>query len=136
MLFTEATQLVGTFLSDLADVITDVITCSRVLSDELPVPSKVYKSVYAVFTCFGAAGVIVSVAYRLYNSRLVMEHVRELQVSEAKRASLSEGRRKLQVYEWELAQTFREARMLALALLSLVIQGGFRQSVAPAANAL
>ena len=136
MLFTEATQLVGTFLSDLADVITDVVTCSRVLSDELPVPSKVYKSVYAVFTCFGAAGVIVSVAYRLYNSRLVMEHVRELQVSEAKRASLSEGRCKLQVYEWELAQTFREARMLALALLSLVIQGAFRQSVAPAANAL
>ena len=42
----------------------------------------------------------------------------------------------MQVYEWELAQTFREARMLALALLSLVIQGAFRQSVAPAANAL
>jgi ABC-type branched-subunit amino acid transport system substrate-binding protein len=128
MLFTEASALVGISIMELSDVVMDGITCYKVVQNDIEVPSEVYKDVYVVFMCLGAVGAIVSIAYHVRNSRLVMEHVRELEVSAARGENLSEGRRQMQVYEWELEQSFREQRMLALALLSLLIEGAFPQA--------
>ena len=131
MLFTEASALVGISLMELADVVTDGITCYKVVVDDIKVPSGIYKHVYVVFMCLGAVGAIVSIANHVRNSRLVMERVRELEVSAAKGErgeALSEGRHQMQVYEWELEQLFREQLMLALALMSLLIEGAFPQA--------
>jgi hypothetical protein len=134
MLFTEVAELVGTFLFELADLISDAITCFRVLNGSITSPAPCgaertpplgegYKVAYATFMFFGSLGAVVSIAYRIRNARLVAAHVKDLVSQRALDAGSTESKTSMQKYQWERSQTYRSITISSLTLMSLAIEG-------------
>ncbi len=117
-------ELVGSICVGLADILTDGITCARLLHGQVAVPNKGYKTAYVTFLCLGVFTTAISVAYRFRHARLMRARVLELsQQDRAKVISASIARRQEQQHEWELAQTHRAKSIASLALLGVFAQG-------------
>jgi ABC-type branched-subunit amino acid transport system substrate-binding protein len=129
LVFTEVTELVGSLMLELADVVTDAISCSRMLNGDSQV-SELYRIAYTTILICGVAGTILSIAYRIRNARLVarrVEHLgrssRTLAARLSDSADVSAIKQQLQKYEWELAQTHRSKVSACLALMTVGLQG-------------
>ncbi len=122
LLFTEVGETVGSFCLELADLITDMITGVRLLQSATHVRYR-YKLAYAVVLCSGAIGTSISLGYRLRAARAVRAHVQELSHSQRGIAAVSNTRRQLQKYEYELLQLSRTRITLSLALLNVAAEG-------------
>jgi hypothetical protein len=128
MLFTETSELVLALFIESADVCTSCISCRRVLSGAIAVPSEAYKAGYVTVLCFGVVGTTISFAYRFRNARLVKAHMQKLSASSSSpgrsfRSRGSEVSQQAQRFEWELLQTGRTMVILGLALMSVLLQG-------------
>ena len=129
LVFTEVTELVGSLMLELADVVTDAISCSRMLNGDSQV-SELYRIAYTTILICGVAGTILSIAYRIRNARLVARRVEHLgRSSSTLDARLSDSadvraiKQQLQKYEWELAQTHRSKVSACLDLMTVGLQG-------------
>jgi hypothetical protein len=127
-------ELIGSVSIGLADVITDGISCAKLLHGDVRVPNDGYKQAYVVILCFGVAVTVLSLAYRLRNARLMQAQALELG-QQAWGLSASATRRQAQQHEWELAQTHRTKVILSLALLSVATQGAMPLQAAGDARA-
>ena len=125
MLFTEASSLVGKSLFELADLVTDGIACYRLVNGDFKVENEGYRIAYEIIFSFGAAGTVLSLAYRLRNACLVREHLRVvLQTAMSDdTAGRSKTRQQEQQQKWELAQIHRSKVESTLALMTAVVQG-------------
>jgi hypothetical protein len=125
MLFTEASSLVGKSLFELADLVTDGIACYRLVNGDFKVENEGYRIAYEIIFSFGAAGTVLSLAYRLRNAFLVREHLRVvLQTGMSDdTAGRSKTRQQEQQQKWELAQIHRSKVESTLALMTAVVQG-------------
>lgn len=124
MLFAETSEIVGTVLLDVADVVTDGFTVVRILRGEVQAATQGYQAAYTTVFAFGVVGVVVSVTYRVRSALLVRDRVRALVLREG-REEMSELRVKVERHEWELAQTHRTKVWLLLALMTIGVQGTF-----------
>jgi hypothetical protein len=130
MLVTEIADLVGTLCLDVSDLLTDGIACFRLMNGDFRVPSEGYRMAYLTIFCFGVAGTVLSVGYRLRSARLVREQIRaqaqaHKPLKPGESVTLSEARQHEQRYKWELLQTHRTKIASALALMTAVLQGAF-----------
>jgi hypothetical protein len=124
MLFAETSEIVGTVLLDVADVVTDGFTLNRILRGEVQAATQGYQAAYTTVFAFGVVGVVVSVTYRVRSALLVRDRVRALVLRQG-REEMSELRVKVERHEWELAQTHRTKVWLLLALMTIGVQGTF-----------
>jgi hypothetical protein len=116
------TELVGSVCIGLADLITDGVTCVRLLNGDVAVPNEGYKVAYVTILSFGVVTTMMSLAYRFRNARLVRANMLEFdQTLEA--VSVSAARQQAQQNEWELGKTHRDRVISTLALLSVGAQG-------------
>ena len=121
-MFVQGSELVGSVLIGVADILTDGIAYSRLLNGDVEVPHDGYYLAYATILCFGVINTALAIVFRLRNARLMRAHMRELGKPD-RAATVSEARRQAQQHEWELAQTLRTKVVASLALLSVVAQG-------------
>ena len=117
----QVSELVGSVCVGLADLITDAFAYTQLLSGD-GVPNEAYYSAYGTILCFGVVTMVLSLAYRLHNARLVATQMRKLGMPDEK-ASFSVARQQAQQHEWELAQTHRTKVVLSLGLVSAATQG-------------
>ena len=122
VVFVQGSELVGSVLIGVADILTDGIAYSRLLNGDVKVPHKGYYVAYATILCFGVITTALAIGYRLRNARLMRAHMRELGKPDPA-ATVSAARRQAQQHEWELTQTHRTKTILSLALLSVAAQG-------------
>jgi hypothetical protein len=122
VLVVQGSELVGSVLIGVADILTDGIAYSRLLNGDVKVPHKGYYVAYATILCFGVITIALAIVYRLRNARLMRAHMRELGNTDPA-ATVSAARRQAQQHEWELAQTHRTKAILSLGLLNVAAQG-------------
>ena len=123
--YVQVTELVGSVCIGLADLITDGVTCVRLLNGDVAVPNEGYKVAYVAILSFGVVTTMMSLAYRFRNARLVRANMLELdQTLEA--VSVSAARKQAHQNEWELGKTHRDRVISSLALLSVGAQGAAR----------
>ena len=120
--FVQGSELVGSVLIGVADILTDGIAYSRLLNGDVQVPHEGYYLAYATILCFGVITTALAIVYRLRNARLMRAHMREL-CKPDQAAKVSTARRQAQQHEWELAQTHRTKVILSLGLVSAAAQG-------------
>ncbi len=77
---------------------------------------------YGTVLCFGAVTTALALGYSIRNALLMRAHVLELG-QQGRTVRVSEARRRVQQFEWELAQTHRTKVAASLALLSVAAQG-------------
>jgi hypothetical protein len=105
-------------------LITDTLTCLRVLHGEMKFSSPSYKPAYVIFTALSIFGAVVSVLYRIRNARLLSAHVQEaLQGASRNIGVRSVRQRQGQKYEWELVQTHRTLVVLSLNMMTVAVEG-------------
>jgi hypothetical protein len=92
------------------------------VSGDLVVQHEGLKTAYQAILCFGVVAVLLSLAYRLHNARLVRVHVVGLG-QQGRAVRVSKARRQARQHEFELAQTHRTKFILSLTLFSVVAQG-------------
>ena len=105
-----------------ADILTDGITCARLLHGDVVAPNEGYKAAYVTFLCLGVLTTALSMAYRLRNAHQMQAHVRELG-QQGPKVSASAAQRQAQQHEWELVQTHRSKVSQLLSLASVAAQG-------------
>ena len=112
-------------LAQVADLITDTLTCLRVLHGEMKFSSPSYKPAYVIFTALSIFGAVVSVLYRIRNARLLSAHVQEALQAASRNlgAARSVRQRQGQKYEWELVQTHRTLVVLSLNMMTVAVEG-------------
>jgi hypothetical protein len=114
--------MVASVFLGVADVVTDGITCARLLHGDIPVSNERYTVAYVTILSFGVAATVLSLAHRFRNAVLLREHL--LEVGQLRRkVTLSGARRQAEQHEYELVQTHRTLVILSLSLLSVMAQG-------------
>jgi hypothetical protein len=111
---------------DLADQVTDVFTCTYVLTGDIWVPDAQFKVAYVAFMCTAALGAIVSVGYRIQNARLFRSHVRALAAAAQHKQIGSYAEHQTEKYMFEVKQIHRQLVTCALHLATLVAEGDVR----------
>jgi hypothetical protein len=84
MVFSEMVELVGSICMDVADVVTDWIACYLVLSGDVAVPSRLFKTLYPATAALGTVSMVLSLVYRIRSARLVRQHMEELAAEQEK----------------------------------------------------
>jgi hypothetical protein len=125
-LFAEVGELVGYISMELADFATDCIACHRILQGDFKASQKLYNVAYVTALMFGAVGTVFSIAYRLQSALQVRADVKKMVLKQGRGQEISEARRMMHKFEWELAQTHRTKIALSLALMTIVAQGPCR----------
>ena len=69
---------------DVADVVTDWIACYLVLSGDVTVPSRLFKTLYPATAALGTVSMVLSLVYRIRSARLVRQHMEELAAEQEK----------------------------------------------------
>jgi hypothetical protein len=118
-------QIVVSLCMELADLITDGVTCYRLIRGDVTGSNETYEAVYIALLCFGAATTVVSIAYRLRNASLMHRNLHKLSTQPQPVGAVSSSlvRQQSQQHEWELTQTHRTKVTAALTIMSIVVQG-------------
>ena len=125
MLMTEVGKLVGSLVMETVDLVTDWISCFRVLRNEGIVASDEYTVAYAMFTGLGTLSTMFSLFYRVRNGLLVQKHALKLARVNAQdlHSEKDSGTHVAQSYEWELTQSKRALVICGVEILTSVVQG-------------
>jgi hypothetical protein len=78
MVVSEMSKLASTILLDSVNLITDGISCYRILDGSRIVVSSGYRASYAIFMCLASLTSVVGIFYRVRNAVLVQRHANEL----------------------------------------------------------
>jgi hypothetical protein len=151
LIFTEATELVGSTVMEIADMATDAFACYQVLTLDLGLV-PLYKTAYLVIMCIATVTGVMSIVYRVRNANSMRAHLKEAlalrspQASPTIRASDPAhhlgrldsahhlGREvllvRLEKFEFELRQNRRQLIIAAVTLGTFVCEGALKLTTA------
>ena len=121
-------MVVGFRLDMMLHWIADAVVCSRLLNGDISIRSETSVAAYLIILCFAAVATAISVVYRIRNAVLLHSRMKDVVSQQGVPRVATEARKQVERFEWELVQGTRTKVTLALALMTLAVQGARRMS--------